>query len=77
MPLRGKGIIINLSSIGSLAPSALLNVYAATKIFVNYFSSGLQYEYGDTGIIVQVRVCGMGVAEEGDMCDIWTRTCSV
>ena len=54
--LRGKGIIINLSSTVSLVPSPLLNIYAATKIFVNYFSSALQYEYGDTGIIVQVSI---------------------
>ena len=47
------GLIVNVSSASSLHPMPLLGVYAATKIFVNYFSESLRLEYGPKGITVQ------------------------
>lgn len=53
MVARGRGIIINISSFAANSPLPLLGVYAATKIFVNYFSTALSKEYGSKGILVQ------------------------
>ena len=53
MVARGHGAIINISSYSSSSPFQLIGVYAATKIFVNYFSAGLAAEYGSRGILVQ------------------------
>lgn len=53
MERRGRGIIINLSSYSGSYPMPLLSVYAASKVFVDYLSRALQFEYGDKGIIVQ------------------------
>jgi 17beta-estradiol 17-dehydrogenase / very-long-chain 3-oxoacyl-CoA reductase len=50
---KSKGIIVNLSSVGSCQPTPMLNVYTATKQFVRYFSTSLQTEYQSKGIIVQ------------------------
>lgn len=50
---RGYGAIINISSYTACNPFQLIGVYAATKIFVNFFSAGLAVEYGSRGIIVQ------------------------
>ncbi|XP_065901233.1 very-long-chain 3-oxoacyl-CoA reductase-like [Dysidea avara] len=50
---KKKGIVVNMSSAGALSPSPLMNVYSASKIFMDYFSSALHYEYSDKGIIVQ------------------------
>lgn len=50
---RGKGAIINLSSLSAVIPAPLLSVYAATKAFVDKFSDDLDTEYRSRGIIVQ------------------------
>ncbi|RWS01574.1 Inactive hydroxysteroid dehydrogenase-like protein 1, partial [Leptotrombidium deliense] len=41
-------------SLGSLKPSPLMGVYAASKTFVDYFSSALRYEYKDVNVDVQI-----------------------
>ncbi|XP_037936706.1 very-long-chain 3-oxoacyl-CoA reductase-like [Teleopsis dalmanni] len=53
MIAKKKGVVINLSSITAVTPSALVSVYAATKAFVDKFSDELQTEYQSQGIIVQ------------------------
>ncbi len=50
---RKKGLIINLSSMSSLAPSPLISVYAASKAFVRKFSDDLRSEYKSQGITIQ------------------------
>ncbi|XP_065901234.1 inactive hydroxysteroid dehydrogenase-like protein 1 [Dysidea avara] len=50
---KKRGIIVNMSSMCALNPLPLLTVYSGTKIFMDYFSSALRYEYSDKGIIVQ------------------------
>ncbi|XP_028654032.1 very-long-chain 3-oxoacyl-CoA reductase-B-like [Erpetoichthys calabaricus] len=50
---RKKGLIINLSSETASTPFPMINMYASTKIFINYFSEALNAEYMDKGIIVQ------------------------
>ena len=51
---KKKGIIVNLSSASCILPISTLQIYGATKSFVDYFSQALSYEYEDKGIIIQV-----------------------
>jgi len=53
MAERHRGLVINISSASADRPTALLNVYAAAKVFVEYFSNALNEEYGSRGIVVQ------------------------
>ncbi|XP_055408855.1 very-long-chain 3-oxoacyl-CoA reductase-B-like isoform X2 [Bubalus kerabau] len=53
MVSRGKGIIINISSVADRRPCPNLSVYAATKAFVRSFSVALGAEYHSKGVIVQ------------------------
>lgn len=55
---RGRGHIINLSSIGAFLPGKGLAVYGASKAFLNYFSLALQAELVGTGIEVQALCPG-------------------
>ncbi|XP_029909455.1 very-long-chain 3-oxoacyl-CoA reductase-A [Myripristis murdjan] len=50
---RSKGVILNISSASGMYPVPLLTVYSATKVFVDFFSRGLQEEYRRHGIIIQ------------------------
>lgn len=63
---RGKGTIINISSIAAIAPEMLNGVYAGTKAFVLAFSRSLQRELGDTGVRVQVVLPGATSTEFRD-----------
>lgn len=47
------GYIVNMSSIASFYPLPLMAAYSASKIFVDWFSRALGYEYRHKGIIVQ------------------------
>ncbi|CAI9161457.1 unnamed protein product [Rangifer tarandus platyrhynchus] len=53
MVSRGKGIIINISSLADRKPYPYLAVYAATKAFVRSFSVAVDTEYRSKGVIVQ------------------------
>ncbi|XP_013923703.1 PREDICTED: very-long-chain 3-oxoacyl-CoA reductase [Thamnophis sirtalis] len=50
---RSKGIIINITSLSGVAETPFLTLYAASKVFGNFFSQSLGLEYRDKGIIVQ------------------------
>jgi 17beta-estradiol 17-dehydrogenase / very-long-chain 3-oxoacyl-CoA reductase len=50
---RKKGLIINIGSMASIVPAPLLNVYAASKAFVQKFSDDLRSEYKSQGITIQ------------------------
>jgi 17beta-estradiol 17-dehydrogenase / very-long-chain 3-oxoacyl-CoA reductase len=53
MVQRKKGVIINISSLSALVPSAQLCVYSASKAFAHKFSEDLSAEYENQGIIIQ------------------------
>ncbi|XP_045891619.1 testosterone 17-beta-dehydrogenase 3 [Micropterus dolomieu] len=59
MEKRGKGVIVNISSGVASIPFPLYTLYAASKVFVERFSQGLQAEY--KGIIIQA-VAPFGVS---------------
>ena len=54
MVKKKKGIIVNLSSMSKLRPIKYLQLYGASKSFINYFSEAISYEYEKDGIIIQV-----------------------
>lgn len=55
---RGRGTIINISSIVAIGPEILNGVYGATKSFVLAFSHSLRKELEGTGVKVQVVLPG-------------------
>lgn len=52
MVKRGKGLVVNVSSIYGHNGAGYLGVYSATKSFLNTLSKQLQSEYGPLGIDV-------------------------
>ena len=55
---RGKGAIINISSIVGIAPERLNGVYGGTKAFVLAFSRSLHHELAIKGVKVQAVLPG-------------------
>ncbi|XP_057569605.1 very-long-chain 3-oxoacyl-CoA reductase-B-like isoform X2 [Hippopotamus amphibius kiboko] len=53
MVTRGKGIIINISSMADKRPYPFAAMYAATKAFVRSFSTAVGREYHSEGVIMQ------------------------
>ena len=60
---RGKGTIINISSIVAIGPEILNGVYGGSKAFVLAFTQSLQHELADKGVRVQAVLPG-GTATE-------------
>ena len=55
---RGRGALINVSSMAAFQPAPLNATYAATKAFVNSFTEALYEELRGTGVQVQVLCPG-------------------
>ncbi|CAG2177005.1 unnamed protein product [Oppiella nova] len=53
MVAKGRGVIINLSSMSALYPIPLLAIYSATKVYIDYLSRCLHQEYKSKGIVIQ------------------------
>ena len=51
---KGKGNIVNVSSLGVYTPSPMTYSYTATKSYLKQFTEGLYQELKDNGIKVQV-----------------------
>lgn len=60
---RGRGTIINISSVGGIAPEMLNGVYGASKAFVTAFSQSLHHELAAQGIRVQAVLPGATATE--------------
>ena len=58
MIARGRGAIINVSSLAAFAPGPYDATYSATKAFVNSFSEALYEELCGTGVHVQTLCPG-------------------
>lgn len=58
MAARGRGAVVNISSIVSLAPEVLNGVYGGSKAFVTAFSQSLHKELEGTGVRVQAVLPG-------------------
>jgi short-subunit dehydrogenase len=59
MKPRGRGWIINVSSIGAFFTTSHYVVYSATKAYINMFSLGLRDELEGTGVGVQALCPGL------------------
>ena len=59
---KGKGAIINVSSLASFLPS-LSVMYSATKVFLNYFSESLDFSLRDKGIKIQALCPGFTITD--------------
>jgi uncharacterized protein len=64
---RGKGTIINISSIAAIGPEILNGVYGGAKSFVLAFSRSLRKELQDTAVRVQVVLPGATATEFWDV----------
>lgn len=64
---RGRGAIINVSSIVSLAPELLNGVYGGSKAYVTAFTQSLQRELAGTGVRAQAVLPGATAT------DFWAR----
>ena len=53
MIAKGRGAIINLSSIASHAPCPYYTEYAATKHYLTAFTQALASKYSDSGVTIQ------------------------
>ena len=53
MVQRGRGVVMNIASVGGLFPGPFMSTYTATKAFVVAFSAGLEVELKGTGVSVQ------------------------
>ncbi len=59
MAARGRGELINVSSMAAFQPGPGMATYAATKAFVNSFSEALAEEFSGRGVRVMVLCPGM------------------
>jgi len=55
---RGRGTIINISSIVAIGPEVLNGVYGGSKAFVLAFSQSLHHELSEKGVTVQAVLPG-------------------
>lgn len=55
---RGKGAVINISSVVGIAPEQLNGAYGGSKAFVLAFSQSLHHELADKGVRVQAVLPG-------------------
>jgi len=58
MVSKGKGIIINVSSLGAFTPAPTIAMYSASKAFVKLFTESLYLELQGTGVRVQALCPG-------------------
>jgi short-subunit dehydrogenase len=66
MIARGRGSIVNVSSIAAFMASPRNATYGATKAYLNLFSQGLQDELTGTGVRVQALCPGLTHTEFHD-----------
>jgi len=53
MVKRGRGAIINISSVAGLVPVPFLAVYSATQHYISAFTQAIAQEYSGSGVVIQ------------------------
>ena len=76
---RGRGAVINISSLTALSACPLLAVYTGTKAFVAQFSRDLEYEYRRKGVTIQCVAPGYVVSKLSKLrrATFWSPTADV
>lgn len=69
MVKRGRGRVLQVSSIGAFQPAPLYASYAATKAYVLYFSQALNWELKGTGVTVSTLCPGLTETEFHEVAD--------
>jgi len=64
---RGRGALINISSIVAISTETLNGVYGATKAYVLAFGNSLQHELADKGVRIQTVLPGATATEFWDV----------
>jgi short-subunit dehydrogenase len=67
---RGRGAVINVSSLAGESPGPFTATYAATKAFVTSFSESLHEELRGTGVVVQALLPGFTRTEFQDVAGV-------
>ncbi|XP_010612941.1 very-long-chain 3-oxoacyl-CoA reductase-B [Fukomys damarensis] len=62
---RGRGVIINMSSVAGYRSFPFHTLYSATKAFVQCFSESVSAEYSAQGVTIQVPDWGWGGGSGG------------
>ena len=58
MVTKGRGAIINISSVAGIWPMPYLAVYSATKHYATSFTKAIATEYNNSGVVIQeVEIC--------------------
>lgn len=70
MAARGRGWILNVSSVAGFSPSPKTATYAATKAFVTSFSEALHVELGPQGVVVSCLCPGLTRTEFHQRADV-------
>lgn len=63
MAAKGRGNILNMSSMSCWMPMPGIAIYSATKAYIRVFSRSLNYELRDSGVCVTVA-CPGGIATD-------------
>jgi short-subunit dehydrogenase len=63
MMARGKGRILQVSSVGAYQPSPLYALYSATKAYVLSFSAAMNWELKGTGVTITTTCPGLTESE--------------
>ena len=69
---RGRGGVINVSSMAGFMPSPYNATYGATKAFVNSFTEALAQELRGTGVVVQALCPGFTRTEFQEVAEVDT-----
>jgi uncharacterized protein len=69
MAERGRGRVLQVSSIGAFQPSPLYAVYSATKAYVLSFSEAVNYELRPRGVTVTTLCPGLTATEFHEVAD--------
>jgi len=72
MVRRGRGVVMNIASVGAYLPSPHMATYTATKAFVLSFSEAIAVELQDTGVRVLCVCPGVTRTEFQDRANVET-----
>ena len=67
---RGRGGIVNVSSVASIQPMPFVATYAATKAYLTSFSQAVHEEVRDAGVVVVALLPGFTTSEFHDRADM-------